>query len=182
MKKSGYTLIELLIAIAVFTVVIAAPAGFFVTAIKGQQKTLASQEMYDNISYVLEYMSRALRMAKKDFEGDCCSVPNTNYELTGGGSGIIFKNYQGECQEFYWNGTQLFEVKNKLEAVQLTSSNIAVKDFMIEQSGWSQTDTIQPKVKLFLSIEEGIKGELDELHPKMKIQTSVSQRKLDIEY
>ncbi len=81
MRKNGYTLIELLVALAVFTVVIAAPTGFFVSALKGQQKALASQELYDNVSYTLEYISRALRMAKKDLTGSCITA-NMNYETT----------------------------------------------------------------------------------------------------
>jgi len=183
MKKNGYTLIELLIALAVFTVVVAAPTGFFVSAIKGQQKALASQELYDNVSYVLEYMSRALRMARKDLDGSCSLIgaTNMNYELTREGKGIIFLNYAGKCQEFYWDGNHLMEIRDKTESFQLTSSNIKVSKFMINGSGWSQTDNIQPKVTLFLEVE-GTKGKLSELRPTMKIQTSISQRKLDIEY
>ncbi|OGZ18563.1 MAG: hypothetical protein A2Z68_00665 [Candidatus Nealsonbacteria bacterium RBG_13_38_11] len=183
MRKNGYTLIELLIALAVFTVVIAAPTGFFVSAIKGQQRALASQELYDNVSYVLEYMSRALRMAKKDFEPTCCSAANTNYELTRSGKGILFKNYNGDCQEFYLDSgdKRLKEIKNGGEPIPLTASNIEVKNFIIGEHGWSQDDNDQPRVTLFLEIE-GKRGALAELHPIIKIQTSISQRKLDIQY
>ena len=63
-NNKGYTLIEIMVAVAVFAVVIAAPMGFFVSAIKGQQKALVSQGLTNSISYNLEYISRALRMAK----------------------------------------------------------------------------------------------------------------------
>ena len=183
MRKNGYTLIELLVALAVFTIVIAAPTGFFVSSIKGQQKALASQELYDNVSYTLEYISRALRMAKKDLTGSCITQ-NMNYEFTGAENGIKFKNYNEECQEFYWDTTDnlLKETSEKGTGIPLTASNIEVVSFDIGgQDTWSQEDTYQPKVTLLLEIK-GNRGTLPELQPTMKIQTSVSQRNLDIRY
>jgi len=180
-KQKGYTLIELLVAMAIFTVVLAAPTGFFVSALKSQQKALASQELYDNISYTLEYMSRALRMARKDFSGDCITS-NANYLLTNNGHGIKFRNYNGECQEFFLDSSddRIKEVKDDM-ILPLTSSNLKIISFDIGESGWSQDDSYQPKVTLFMEVE-GTRGSLSELHPKIKIQTSVSQRNLDVKY
>lgn len=179
---AGYTLIELLVALAVFVIVIAAPTGFFVSALKGQQKALASQELYDNVSYTLEYMSRALRMAKKDLTGSCITE-GMNYEATRAGKGVAFKNYEGECQEFFWDtiDNRLKETSEKGTDIPLTASNVEVVSFIIGEHGWGQGDTDQPKVTLFLEIK-GNRGTLPELQPTMKIQTSVSQRKLDITY
>jgi len=181
MIKNGYTLIELLVAMVVFTVVLAAPTGFFITAIKGQQKALASQELYDNISYVLEYMSRSLRMARKDFSGDCIPV-NANYLLTNNGHGISFKNYEGICQEFFLDDSdnRIKEIKDGI-TFPLTSSNLEVVSFDIGSYGWNQGDGQQPKVTLFMEVK-GTRGSLAELHPVIKIQTSVSQRNLDVTY
>jgi hypothetical protein len=149
--------------------------------LKGQQKALASQELYDNVSYVLEYMSRSLRMARKDFSGSCIAL-NTNYATTTDGHGIKFKNYDGKCQEFYLdnNDNRLKEIKDGV-TLPLTASNLKVLSFDIGDQGWSQDDGQQPKVTLFLKMQ-GNRGSLPELHPTMKIQTSVSQRNLDIKY
>ncbi|OGZ18128.1 MAG: hypothetical protein A2Z78_01370 [Candidatus Nealsonbacteria bacterium RBG_13_36_15] len=184
MRKNGYTLIEVLVALTIFTVVIAAPTGFFVSALKGQQKVLASQEVYDNISYTLEYISRALRMARKDLTGSCITE-NMNYVTTADGNGIKFKNYDGDCQEFYLDieDNRLKETSDaKGVGIPLTARNIEVVSFTIEGEGtWSQDDGFQPKITLLLEIK-GKRGALPELQPIMKIQTSVSQRQLDIGY
>lgn len=201
MNKS-YTLIEILVAVSIFTIVIAAPTGFLVGSLKGQQKALASQKLLDNTSYTLEYISRALRMAKKDTIGSCISpLDSTNYrnyektdfrELNGigySGSGIKFKNYQEVCQEFFLDETgghetkdQLMESKNGTAPVALTSDELEVVSFKIgPDDGWDQNDNDQPRVTLFLEIKGG-KGQRPELRPLIKIQTTISQRNLDVPY
>jgi len=201
--KKGYTLIEVLVAVGIFTILIAAPTGFFVGSLRGQLKTLASQKLLDNTSYTLEYISRSLRMAKKDTIGSCISpLDSTNYrnyektdfrELNNGigysGIGIKFKNYQEVCQEFFLDETeghetkgQLMESKNGTAPVALTSNELEVVSFKIGPAdSWGQNDTDQPRVTLFLKIKGG-KGQMEELQPLIKIQTTISQRNLDVPY
>lgn len=195
MKNKGYTLIEIMVAVGIFTVIIAAPTGFFVSALKAQQKALASQELFDNVSYGFEYMSRALRMAKKELSCDadeinCACLKNTgygfNYEITRDGHGIRFNNYQtpSVCQEFFLDTTdnRIKESKNGGEAIPLTSDKVKVISFKIgPEASWDQSDNEQPRVSLFLEAK-GARGELSELQPEMKIQTTVSQRNLDVIY
>ena len=144
--KNGYTLIEVLVAVGIFTILIAAPTGFFVGSLKGQLKTLSSQKLLDNTSYTLEYISRSLRMARKDTIGSCVSPLDStnyrNYEKTTSrtlaeteylGSGIKFLNYKtpSECQEFFLDETegsetkgQIVESKNGSVPVALTSEDL----------------------------------------------------------
>ena len=94
--NQGFTLVEILVAVGIFFVVIAAPTGFFVSSLKGQQKALSSQELLDQSSYALERISRAIRMARKDdITGlNCClSGDKVNYEIIHFGQGIVFRNY-----------------------------------------------------------------------------------------
>jgi len=176
--KKGFTLIEILVAVAIFSIVVAVAIGIFTTAMKSQRKILAQQELLDQTSYVMEYMSRALRMAKKDLTGDCLAA-TLNYNLTYsaiiGIRGIKFKNYNNDCQEFYLDDNgQLREVKNGVDLA-LTSPDFNVKIFKISHSGWEQVDNIQPAVTIFLDIE-GKEGS------EIKIQTTISQRNLDVKY
>ena len=181
MKNKGYTLIEMMVAVAVFTLVIAAPTGFFVTALKGQQKTLSSQELSANVSYVLDYMSRALRMAKKDLAGDCISQ-DFNYELSPGGNSIKFKNYNDICQEFYLDNGKLKETRYGLGTVVLTPEDLEVVSFKLgSYDSWGQEEDRQAMVTLFLEVK-GTKSQRPELQPVIKIQTTVSQRNLDVRY
>lgn len=186
MNKS-YTLIEVLVAVSIFTIVIAAPTGFLVGSLRGQQKALASQKLLDNTSYSLEYISRALRMAKKDKWGECITA-KYNYENPSGESSIRFLNYDLLCQEFFLQGDQLYEKKstnksanNFGDSIPLTSEDLEITSLKFRLSGESQTDNDQPRVTLFLEIKGG-KGQMEELRTLIKIQTTISQRNLDVPY
>lgn len=192
--KKGYTLIEVLVAVAIFFTVLAAPTGFFIGSLKAQMRTLASQELLNQTSYFLEYISRALRMAKKD-KNDSCIGLNSNYQKTNtrtlagvtySGPGIKFKSYHDTpiCQEFFLdeNDKVLKESKNGAAPLPLTSDNLEIVSFKISgEESWGQNDNLQPKVTLFLEIKGG-RSLKPELQPKIKIQTAVSQRNLDVTY
>ena len=199
----GYSLIEILVAVAIFTIVVAGPTGFFVSSLKGQIKSLASQKLLDNTSYTLEYISRSLRMAKKEIGCSDINDPTTcpclktqgygfNYENPDGDiSAIRFINYNGECQEFFWdkndnrldkNDNRLKESKNGATPVALTSEELEIISLKFNLSGESQDDTDQPRVTLFLDLKGGKGQKRPELRPEIKIQTTISQRNLDVPY
>jgi len=188
MNKS-YTLIEVLVAVSIFTIIIAAPTGFLVGSLKGQQKALASQKLLDNTSYTLEYMSRTLRMAKKELSTEsaaaCLLEDSTilygyNYQITRSETGLRFINYKEECQEFFLEQKRLKESKDGIENY-LTSEDLEITSLKFKLSGESQTDNDQPRATLFLEIKGG-KDLKDELRPLIKIQTTISQRNLDVPY
>ncbi len=197
MKSEGYTLIEVMVAVGIFTTVIAAPTGFFVSSLKGQQRALASQELIDNVSYSLEYVSRTLRMAKKELNCISKTDPSTcvclknkgygfNYETTQGGKGIRFNNYQNACQEIFWDTSdnQFKEIKDGGAPVVLTPRKLEVVSFKIGTTTpdiWSQDNDKQARVTLFLEIQA--KGPaVFGSQPKIQIQTTISQRNLDVQY
>src|SRR3972149_11970405 len=58
----GYTLIELMVAIGIFSIVVAMTSSMFITSLKGQEKSYASQNVADSARYAMEMMSREIRM------------------------------------------------------------------------------------------------------------------------
>ena len=185
--NKGYTLIEIMIAVSIFFIVVAAPTGFFVGSIKGQQKALSSQELIDNVSYNLEYISRAIRMAKKDKAGDCLSIAKNNYQANS--TSIRFLNYDNKCQEFFLEGGKL-KVRKSVDntsanfgsSLPLTPESLEVISFKTGPSdSWDQGDNQQPRVTLFLNMK-GARGLAEELQPRIQIQTTISQRNLDVLY
>ena len=186
-KNKGVTLIEMLVAVTMFAIAVGAISGIFISGIRTQRRVLATQELLDQTSYVLEYMGRALRMAKKDLTGACITTAGNNYELIA--DVIQFIDYSGKCTKFYldnssgqttikkavWN-----DVLSFWEAWDLTSSALQVNSLRFNLSGESQSDNLQPIVTIFLDIsgrETGLGG-----RPKIQTQTSVSQRDLDFQY
>lgn len=189
-KNKGFTLPELLAALAIFSLIMGAASGLFVSTIRAQRKTLATQGLLDQTSYLAEYMSRALRMARKDINGDCTGEAKLNYKktssrtlegITYSGPGIKFMNYNGICQEFFQDTAdfRLKESEGNAAPIALTSDNLKVNFFNIgPDSSWDQNDDEQPRVTLFLRIKGA--GESPEQQPEIEIQTTISQRNLDI--
>ncbi|MFH1036581.1 MAG: prepilin-type N-terminal cleavage/methylation domain-containing protein [Patescibacteria group bacterium] len=175
-KSAGFTLVEILVAMVIFSIIIGAALEVFVTGIKSQRRIFAQQELLDQTSYALEYMSRAIRMTKKDLTATCLSQPNLNYELTHSGEGIKFKNYNGECQEFYLENNQLRENKNgSVFALTSTSTIPRINSFEFVVSGQEQDDNLQPAVTVFWKMEGR-----DQVGSQ--IQTTISQRNFDVSY
>jgi len=184
--QNGYTLIEILVAITIFFVIIAGPTSFFISSIRGQIRSLASREIIDNSSYILEYISRSLRMAKKDLTGDCIST-GSNYENPESSdiSKIRFLNYNSLCQEFSLVSGQLKERKstnasstNFGDYSALTSSDLEITLLKFQLSGQTQEDDFQPKITLLYEITRINQPEF----PRIKFQTTISQRNLDLLY
>ena len=174
-SQKSFTLVELLVAVTIFIIIAAISTGIFFSALRAQRKLLASQELSDQVSFLIEYMSRTIRMAKKELSAPTCLSENgLNYEKTWGGKGLKFINYQDICQEFYLEGNLLKEKKDTAIS-DLTSGTLKVLNFNIgPDDSWDQNDNDQPRVTLFLEIEgrEGI---------KINTQTSISQRNPDVE-
>jgi len=166
----GFTLIEMMVAVAVFSLLVAAGSSAFVSSIKAQRQSLATQEVLDQTSYLMEYVSKALRMAKKDITGMCTETAKINYLFKD--QCLKFVNYHGECQRFCLEGSRLKDENDNF----LTSDNLTVVSFLVGLLGQEQPplDYRQPSVAVFLEIQ-GREG------ANIKIQTTISQRNPDVQ-
>jgi len=183
MTKKGFTLIEMLVAITIFSIVVSAISGIFISSVQNQKKVLANREVLDQLSYALEYMGRALRMAKKDLTGECVGVSGNNYGVPAT-STISFLNHEGHCQQFSLLEGKIVEQRssdrtasNFSDPIDLTSSNIQINvlEFLVQGKEQPPTDYRQPLVTIFVNAESSV------FTSEIRIQTSISQRNIDIE-
>ena len=180
-KESGFVLAELLAVIFALGIIIVVVVDIFLSIIQHQSRLLSEQDLLNQTSYTVEYVSRALRMAKKDTSGLCLGTEKAgyNYVLTNEGNGIKFINHSNNdiCQEFFWdsNDKKIKEIKDSGQAVSFISDNLQVNYFKIKLSGESESDDLQPRVTISMEIQVKGSGDL----PKKQIQTTISQRNLD---
>lgn len=175
----GFTLIEMLVAVSLFALIVGSATGLFIAAIRSQANALASQKLLDETSYVMEYMSRSLRMAKKNLTSGCIigGGPEDNYgaiELVGV-EYLMFKDYQERCMSFQRDTQRLGQRINWGTPTDLTSTDFDVTSLKWNLSGESQIDNLQPRVTISMTIKKA-----GATTPEIKIQTSISQRNLDI--
>lgn len=201
-KTKGFTLVELIIVTAVLLFVVATAISIFFTIFQHQKRILAEQELLNQVSFTLEHMSKALRMAGKDTDGSCLGSIGYNYQLThqdtttGTYLGVKFINQSENsiCQEFYLDNITdplnavIKEKKNGLPAdgIALTSDRLVINSLRFginggsglngETSFSSVEDGVQPRITIYLDIKA--KGDIDQ--PIKKIQTTISQRNINV--
>jgi hypothetical protein len=144
----------------------------FASGISAQRNTLSIQKSSNQLSYVAEYMGRALRQAQKDVGGTCITAKK-NFEIGGGELRFLDKNTI--CRSFLLESEQL---KERLSlggpAEPLTPDGMKVTNFQALLMGEAQTDNLQPRVTFVIEAEgEGSNAPI-------RIQTTISQRNFDV--
>ena len=192
---AGFTLVEIMVAVSVFVLVISIAAGIFVYSLQDQRKALSHQELLDQTSYIMEYMSRGIRMAKKQrpLAGyPACISEGFNYGINPPDNNHLkFIKWDWSlnppalvCHEFFLDVPtfRLMEKRDGAAPLPLTSAELKIETLRfnvigdgVEAKPGLQT---QPRVTIVLEIKgrEIAPGE----RPKIHLQTSVSQRDLDL--
>ena len=207
--KKGFTLIELIVVLAVFLLIIGVAISIFISIFQNQKRILAEQRVLNQVSYVEEYMSKALRMAAKDTDGLACfgdiKYQGYNYLLTnpnpttGFYEGIKFINATDNdaCEEFFLDSGVLKKKEyvglSASTAVALTSTELQINSirFGIDETtgcvgapetcppGALKQDGTKPQSRVTISL--GVKVPNDTQEPIKYIQTTISQRNLNAE-
>lgn len=200
-SQKGITLVELLVALSIFLLILGGVTRIFVAHFKSQRVILAEQLLLDQANYTVEYISRALRMAKKELnctdpaDIETCYGENPycltgagvgfgyNYEITGEGTAIKFINPMREyaCQEFYLDEGMLKEriiEPSPVAPMPLLSERIQVNSLGFTVTGNPQPpqDNLQPKVTINMELA------IPQENLIINIKNTVSQRDLDVEY
>jgi type II secretory pathway pseudopilin PulG len=182
-NSKGFTLVEVLVVVATFIIIVIASVDLFVLMVSHQRRILAEQELSSQTSYITEYMSRALRMAKKDETGACLGAENIgrNYLLTQEASGVyhgikfINASNQNICQEFILESGRIKEIKDSSPAIPITSETLLINNFNIVSYGDIAGDLQQPRVTIAMDVEQKTK----DFDLKKNMQITISQRNLD---
>lgn len=205
-KNRGFTLIEMIVVVAIFLLIIGVAINIFISVIENQRSILMQEKILNQISYVSEYMSKALRMAKVSTAAttDTACIPvDFMYELTRpiAGSyyqGIKFINASDNnaCTEFFLDMTDpnhpvLKELKNstnEADAVALTSQDINFESLKFAINGiMANTTNFQIGSPKGASVIDGLQPRLtmvfnikggDKVQP-MILQTTISARNIN---
>lgn len=176
-QSAGTTLLELIVAVAIFTVVVGGSSGVFISALRAQRVVLAEQNLIDNTRFALEFMSRELRLASRDDAGTCTGTAYTTYTNSGGV--LEFINSEDECVHYRLQGGSIQRSQNggsSFSDLTLASAALVTNlSFII--SGESRSDNLQPRATILITAESA--GGLPEVTPTINVQTTVSARNVD---
>lgn len=171
-NQKGVTLLELTVAVGIFSVIILSAMQIFNLALEGQRNALAGQNIQESMRYAMEVISKEIRMAQKVVSGQCSSfsmegeVYKTNSPTN---SELYFKNYKNECVKYFVNSGRL-KIERGADSDFITPDEVIISDINFEVFNDAGQ---QPRVTVVLDVEARGKA----MHKqKIKIQTTISSR------
>ncbi len=159
-QPAGITLIELAIAISIFSIIIVVALNSFLSVLKFSREAIQKQAIQDHSEFLFSLMGREIRMARinyGDYEGNkSCdnyfqmlsgfqvltdSVKhNDTYWLSEDHQEIRFQNYEGLCVRYFF--VTDFDGYRGLKVARYNPQTTPVGDFAV---GDSRVDWVLPR-------------------------------------
>jgi prepilin-type N-terminal cleavage/methylation domain-containing protein len=171
-EPRGYTLLELIVSIGIFSMVMLVVIGAYLTLISYDRQARATNDLTANLSFAIESMMRNIRTGR-DYS---CGAGN------------------GTCSQFSFTDSQDQQITYKVktdgslgqctgtcttdaQAVALSSPSITIQTLTFIVRGVGTGDNIQPQV---MAIVKGTMGTDAGKTTAFVIQTGATQRAIDI--
>lgn len=161
-------MIEMTIAVGIFAVVVTITSSTFITSLKGQQKSIAMQNMADNGRYAMEVMAKEIRMGK-DFIGGSDSIQFVSSMPNRMGKTVRFSLDAGNSQILFDD-----DIMDAIPEEPITASNSVVQTLRFTVTGTNPGN--QPRITIVLGVSAG--GAVPEAASSMTLQTTISPRSL----
>jgi prepilin-type N-terminal cleavage/methylation domain-containing protein len=171
MKKQGFSLIEIMVSLAIFAIVVVVATGALLTTIDATKKAQATQTVLTNLNLALEGMTREIRVGSN--YGDVNSATSFSFDDKTGTKRITYSlvpdpiTTKGKIQR----KEVVQSIADKVEDVTAPEVNIQSLKFT----------TVKPNLgqpRVFIAVR-GIAGNTQKYQTIFEIQTTVSQRKLN---
>lgn len=138
MNNKGFTLMEVLVYVAVLAIIILAISSFFLWAIRSNTKTKALRETLDNTRRVMEIMTYEIKEAKSIYTPTTSptqlSLETTHYSPEGEKTSYI---------DFYLCDTQLCLKKESQDPIVLTSDSVEINNLLFTRIVSGEFPSIQ---------------------------------------
>jgi prepilin-type N-terminal cleavage/methylation domain-containing protein len=199
-NQSGFTLMEMVVAVTMFAFVMVMTGGIFKGVVDGQRAAVSAQNTQESIRYAMEVMGKEIRIAQGDHAGSICDpvapvrFKTFNTSETGGfdlaagrsaGNVLYFKTKNRDtnadiCVIYRLNGGRL-EISRKEGAgaavvLPITPDEVTVSnlEFTATNDPANEFHYLQARVTMKMDVE-ATGGQ--EMHKqRMTVQTTVSSR------
>jgi prepilin-type N-terminal cleavage/methylation domain-containing protein len=180
-SQSGFTLVELLVALAVFMVIMTISLGSVLSIVDAGRKARSLRAVMTNLNFTFEAMSRDIKFGDVYHCGVTTLPTWTPQNCTGTGlppaNGLTFRTSDGTPTIYRLNGTQIEKsTDNGSSYIGITSSEIVVQDLKFYVFGAAAGDGAQPRVLVQV---RGYAGTKPTAQSRFFLQTILSQRDLD---
>lgn len=184
-KKAGFTLIEMLVAVFVFSVIMTISTGAIFSIVSANKTSQALKSVLDNLSSVVDSMSRNIRYGTVyNCSNDPVDVDFTNSaSCPDGGKVFAFtdKDENNVLYYFDYDETKAEGVIQRCDGAlgtnnctQLTAPEVHIKDMKFYVAGAGLDDEGQPSLRITISGYAQSGSSKSEFN----LQTMISQRAL----
>jgi prepilin-type N-terminal cleavage/methylation domain-containing protein len=189
--QSGFTLVELLVSLALFSIVVVAAVASLYTVNSASQRVTAMRTVLDNLNFATESMSRTIRTGENIVCGGVDTGfggPNCPFGTSTGGQEAISldSTIDGSSIEYRWRidtSTNNYEIQKCIltaskaldpnQCVTITDPGITIQQLKFYVDGADASDGKQPGVMIQM---RGIANAGPNNIQPFAIQTYISQR------
>ncbi|MCK4520859.1 prepilin-type N-terminal cleavage/methylation domain-containing protein [Candidatus Parcubacteria bacterium] len=153
-NKKAFTLIEILVAVTIFVLVVAAAIGIFVSSMQGKERVNQLKEIEDNARYVMEMMSREIRMGYEiasdeadTFDSEIDFVDSSVVSIK-----LCRADENGNCDS---NGDYLAKREESAAPSSnhlITSSKVKITNLIFYVNDFDLTNSPQPRVTISMTV------------------------------
>ena len=106
-RKRGFTLVEIMVSVAIFTIIITTGIGALVSMVNTYEVTQEQKKVHDGLNYALESMTREIRLGQNYFSEPQLNGSDQGSVNDGTGSSIGFNAADNRGYVMYYldNGT-----------------------------------------------------------------------------
>ena len=174
-SKRWFTLVEMLIAVTLFTIIAFFSIGAILSIFDANRKARSSKTVMDNFNFAVENMVRNVRFGDHYYCGDSPDTSSTNDCSSGGESFSV--TFDGVRIIYMKNGDAIQKKVGAGNYENITSPDTIVQNLKFYVFNTASSDDKQPYVIIVI---QGYVGNKPSTQTKFSIQTLISQRKLDL--
>jgi len=162
MKNKGFTLIEVIVAMAVFAVIITVVLSLFSMALRGHRKVIALQNVQENARFLMDFMVKEIRMS---------TINNSTP------ASLSITRSDGNAVTYMFVGGKI-ERTSPSTSGPINSDEIFVTGSFYAEGGFMTPGNQQAKVTIVFKAEST--GTKVEEKTSIRIQATLSQRNLGL--
>ncbi len=182
--KKGFTLVEMLIAVGLFTLIASISLGAILSIFDANRRSRSSKTVVDNLNLSIESMVRTIRFGNSyhGFGNGCddddledpqnCSVGGYGVATQFEGDTVVYR-FCSTTHDIRWSDDEESDCN---DMIPITSSDTVVEDAKFYVFNTSTSDMEQPYV---IAVIKGYVGNKPTVQSKFSIQTVMSQRIID---
>jgi len=181
--NKGFTLVEMIVAVAIFSIVMVMALGALLAVINANKQNQAIQTAVNNLSLSLETLSREMRVGSRYHCGSVGEITDPQNCLAGSDY-ISFLSFEGKQIVYKLNDSRIERSDEGGDSgtfLFLTAPVVVIENLMFYVTGAGSGDDIQPRVLITVSgyVDLGSVGERGKSY--FDLQTTASQRLVDFE-